>query len=116
VRDIVVGPHFAGNQRPAILPVLGQGDNGDVCLPTVTYHTTSYPISFSVQPTPLLSLSCCLTALSAHARIRTTLPTNIHFRRSRLVRPRRVDQPLLDIARQRVESLVDVDVALSRDL
>jgi hypothetical protein len=86
-------------------------------------------MSVSSQPDIRL-LSCCnlspnqppfaprhsLTAFSAHTRIRITLSTNIHLGRSCLVRPRSIDQPLLDVARQRVESLVDVDVALSRDL
>jgi hypothetical protein len=86
-------------------------------------------MSASSQPDIRL-LSCCnlspnqpplsprhsLTAFSAHTRIRVSLCTNVHLGRSSLVRPRRINQPLLDVARQRVEGLVDIDVALSRDL
>jgi hypothetical protein len=57
-----------------------------------------------------------LTALSTHACITTVLSADIHLWRSCLVCPRSVDQPLLDIASQAVEGLVDIDVALCRDL
>lgn len=57
-----------------------------------------------------------LTALSTHACICTVLSAYIHLWRSRLVCPRRVNQPLLDIASQAVKGLVNIDVALCRDL
>ena len=57
-----------------------------------------------------------LTALAAHARITTVLPADVHLWRGSLVCPRSVDQPLLDIASQTVKGLVNIDVALCRDL
>lgn len=69
----------------------------------------------------ILSLSSLLvsslTALPTHAPLitRTRLP-HIHLRPLRLIRPRTVNQALLDIAREAVKRLVDVDVALRGDL
>jgi hypothetical protein len=58
-----------------------------------------------------------LTALSAHAStIRIVRVAHIDFRARRLVRPRAVNKPGFDIRRERVKGLVDVDVALRRDL
>lgn len=57
-----------------------------------------------------------LTALATHACIATVLPADVHLWRSALVCPCSIDQPLLDIAGQAVKGLVNVDVALCRDL
>lgn len=57
-----------------------------------------------------------LTALATHTRIATILPADIYLWRGSLVCPCSVDQPLLDIAGQAIKGLVNVDVALCRDL
>ena len=57
-----------------------------------------------------------LTALSAHSRIASICPANIHPRLRRLIRARGVNQSLFDIACERIEGLVHVYVALRADL
>lgn len=57
-----------------------------------------------------------LTALAAHARIGAIGGSNIDLWLCRLICPCSIDQPCLDVARERVEGLVDVDVALCADL
>jgi hypothetical protein len=110
-----VGSLFAGKHRPVLRLLVAR------TLATCLLFHSQTPSLIPMQSLPPKQLALphshrSLTALPAHPRIRTALPTNIHFGRSRLVRPRSVDQPLLDVAGQRVESLVDVDVALGRDL
>ena len=56
-----------------------------------------------------------LAALATHTTP-TSLPSNIHTLSGRLIYFRRVDDPLLDIRRQTIERLLNIDVALRRDL
>ena len=44
------------------------------------------------------------------------MPTNIDLGGSRLIRPSGIDKTLLDVAGEAVKRLIDVDVALGRDL
>ena len=60
--------------------------------------------------------STILTALAAHASICAPCVTNVHRGAGSLVGAGTVDEALLDIRGERVEGLVDVDVALGRDL
>lgn len=55
-----------------------------------------------------------LTALSTHsASVRVVSASDIHLGSRSLVSPRAIYQALLDIGGERVECLVDIDVALS---
>lgn len=58
-----------------------------------------------------------LTALAAHApTIRVSRGPNIHLGSRGRIRPRAIYQALLDVRGEGVKGLVDVDVALCRDL
>lgn len=58
-----------------------------------------------------------LTALPSRSRPRVPVATaDIHLGALRRVRPRAINQPLLDVGSERVKGLVDVDVALCADL
>ena len=57
-----------------------------------------------------------LTTLSTHARVSAVLTPDVYLGRLRLVCPCRVNQSLLNIRCKRVKGLVDVNVALGRDL
>ena len=57
-----------------------------------------------------------LTALAAHASICAPCVTHVHRGTGSLVRSGAVDETLLDVRGERVEGLIDVDVALCRDL
>jgi hypothetical protein len=61
-------------------------------------------------------MSTILTALATHASICAPCIAHVHRGAGSLVRPGAVDEALLDIRGERVEGLVDVDVALCRDL
>jgi hypothetical protein len=68
------------------------------------------------QPKRACSVCCHLAALATHAAARAArVAPYIYPVRGRFC-PRAVDQPLLDVGGQAVEGLVDVDVALCRDL
>ena len=79
-------------------------------LPTAT--PTLCPHCRTLYPTA----STILTALAAHASVCAPCVTHVHRGAGSLVGPGTVDEALLDVRGERVEGLVDVDVALCRDL
>jgi hypothetical protein len=68
------------------------------------------------QPKRACSVRCSLAALATHAAARAARVGPYIYPVCGGFCPRAVDQPLLDVCGQAVEGLVDVDVALCRDL
>lgn len=77
----------------------------------------------TATPTPCLHCNLLhsttteiLTALAAHASVCAPCVAHVHRGAGSLVRPGAIDEALLNIRGERIEGLVDVDVALCRDL
>lgn len=62
-----------------------------------------------------LFLCVSLAALSAHTSVRAPCVANIHRWAGCLVRSCAIDKSLLDVGRERVKCLIDVDVTLCGD-
>lgn len=71
-------------------------------------HSISHASHSTLIPHPRT-----LTALPSHPpRALASLRTNIHLGALRLIRPRAINQTRLDIAREAIKRLIDIDVAL----